>query len=87
MRWAEEHTLIWAAHQLEQWSQRLAKERGEEPPQPDELLAKVRNAVEHVDDADFEKGNAVPRATREQPIVAPCQVGALRSALGERSRC
>ena len=25
MRWAEEHTLIWAAHQLEQWSQRLAK--------------------------------------------------------------
>ena len=39
--------------QLEQWRQRLAKERGEEPPQPDEALAKVRNALEPLDDAGF----------------------------------
>jgi hypothetical protein len=60
VRWAEEHTLIWAAHQLEKWSRRLAAERGDDPPQPDKVLAKVRNALEHLDEADFEKGQAVP---------------------------
>jgi hypothetical protein len=60
VQWAEEHMLIWAAHQLEQWNCRLAVERGEEPPEPDEFLARVRNALEHLDEADFEEGQAVP---------------------------
>ena len=30
--------LVWAAHQLEQWSQRLASECGQEPPEFDQVL-------------------------------------------------
>jgi hypothetical protein len=58
--WAEEHTLIWAAYQVERWAQRLAEERGGEPPLRDEVLANVRNALEHLDEAGFEAGHAVP---------------------------
>jgi hypothetical protein len=58
--WAEEHTLVWAAHQLEQWSQRLARERCQEPPEGDPVLRRVRNALEHLDDAEFEGFYAVP---------------------------
>jgi hypothetical protein len=61
VRWAEEHMLIWAAHQLERWVKRLAIDRGKTPPAPDPVLADVRNAMEHLDEADFdEHGTAVP---------------------------
>lgn len=59
-QWAEEQALVWAAHQVERWARRLAKERGEAPPTPDPVLANVRNALEHLDDAQFEGGHAVP---------------------------
>lgn len=61
-QWAEEQTLVWAAHQLERWAHRLAEERGEEPPPRDEVLADLRNALEHLDEAKFEVGRAVPGA-------------------------
>jgi hypothetical protein len=58
---AEEHTLIWAAHQLEKWTQRWAIERDRTPPDPDPVLADVRNAMEHLYEADFdEHAVAVP---------------------------
>jgi hypothetical protein len=53
------NTLIWAAHQLEQWSQRLAREREREPPQPDQVLADLRNALEHLNEADLDDGEAM----------------------------
>lgn len=52
-QWAEEQTLVWAAHQLERWAKRLAEERGEDPPEADEVLAHLRNALEHLDEAEF----------------------------------
>lgn len=58
--WAEEHTLIWAAHQLERWGVRLAQERGGTPPERDDVLGNVRNALEHLDDVAFEDDHAVP---------------------------
>jgi hypothetical protein len=57
---AEEHALVWAAHQVERWAQRLAEERCDDPPPRDEVLANVRNALEHLDEADLEGGHAVP---------------------------
>ena len=57
---AESHTLVWAAYQVERWSQRLAEGRGDDPPRRDEVLANVRNALEHLDEAEFEGGHAVP---------------------------
>lgn len=57
---AEEHTLVWAAFQVERWSERLAEERSDDPPPRDEVLANVRNALEHLDEAEFEGGHAVP---------------------------
>lgn len=59
-QWAEEHTLVWTAHQLERWEGRLRKERGEAPVEPDELLKNVRDALEHLDEVDFRAGSAVP---------------------------
>ena len=54
-RWTEEHALVWAAYQLDQWARRLAKERGEEMPEEDVLLRNARNAVEHLDEALFDE--------------------------------
>lgn len=59
-QWTEEQTLVWAAHQVERWARRLAEERGEDPPPRDQVLAGLRNALEHLDEAEFEGGNAVP---------------------------
>jgi hypothetical protein len=49
--WAAQHHLVWAANQLEQWLRRLARECGETPPEPDVVLADLRNALEHLDEA------------------------------------
>ncbi|MGW7594282.1 hypothetical protein [Streptomyces rubiginosohelvolus] len=57
--WAEQHTLVWAAFQLEQWRSRLHKERGIAPPEEDPLLRTVRNALEHLTDAAFVNERAV----------------------------
>ncbi len=59
-QWAEEQALVWAAHQVERWARRLAEERADEPPPRDQVLADLRNALEHLDEAEFEGGYAVP---------------------------
>jgi hypothetical protein len=59
-QWVEEHLLVWASYQLERWTRRLATERGEPVPEPDPVLAAVRNTLEHLDEAVFEEGQAVP---------------------------
>lgn len=59
-QWADEHALAWAAHQLERWTRRLAMERGEDPMPRDRVLADLRNALEHLDEADFDGGAAIP---------------------------
>lgn len=59
-RWADEQALVWAAHQLERWTRRLAMERGDDPMPRDRVLADLRNALEHLDEADFDGGAAVP---------------------------
>jgi hypothetical protein len=56
-QWTEEQTLVWAAYQLERWAKRLADERGEDPPEADEVLANLRNALEHLDEAEFTDGS------------------------------
>jgi hypothetical protein len=52
-QWAEEQTLVWAAHQLARWAKRLAEERCQDLPEPDEVLSNLRNALEHLDEAEF----------------------------------
>lgn len=59
-QWAEEQTLVWAAHQVERWTRRLAQERGVQPPPRDQVLADLRNTLEHLDEAEFEDNHAVP---------------------------
>ncbi|MEY2226861.1 hypothetical protein [Streptomyces sp. BF23-19] len=73
--WAEEHMLVWAAYQLEQWRGRLAKERGETAPPENRDLKLVRDALEHLSEARLEDFAAMPpsekgfqgRALREFP--------------------
>jgi hypothetical protein len=81
LRWAEEHVLVWAAHQVEVWSARLAKERGEPAPTPDPVLKLVRNALEHLDEAEFVEDAAVPgeRGNRSLRLLPDQQ---LQIALG-----
>ena len=56
---------------MERWARRLAEERGEEPPPRDQVLANLRNALEHLDEAEFEGHHAVPgdgsRSLKELP--------------------
>jgi hypothetical protein len=49
--WPAQHQLVWAAYQLERWRRRLAMERNEPPPPLDPVLANLRNALEHLDEA------------------------------------
>ena len=49
--WTAQHHLVWAAHQLERWQRRLARERGLPEPAADAVLADLRNALEHLDEA------------------------------------
>ncbi|MGH3923261.1 MAG: hypothetical protein ACREX8_05955 [Gammaproteobacteria bacterium] len=63
--WVAQHQVVWSAHQLERWSQRLAKERGDTPSSPDPVLVNLRNALEHLDDAEFEdEGHAAADSDR-----------------------
>lgn len=56
------------------------KVRGGEPPLPDAVLADLRNALEHLDEADFEDGAAVPGANSRSIRKLPN--GRLAIALG-----
>lgn len=60
-RWAEEHASVWAALQVERWARRLAEERCQRPLPRDQVLADLRNALEHLDEADFDGYHAGPR--------------------------
>lgn len=82
--WAEEHTLVWSAHQLECWRARLAKERGETAPPPNEALKTVRDALEHLNEARLEDGGASSPAERGGPGRALRRLpeGGLSFALG-----
>jgi hypothetical protein len=51
--WAEQHTLVWAAFQLEQWTRRLAEVRGQQPPEQYRLLADLRHSLEHLAEANL----------------------------------
>jgi hypothetical protein len=51
--WPAQHQLVWAAYQLERWRRRLAVERKEQPPALDPVLANLRNALEHLDEAEL----------------------------------
>ncbi|MEU7015906.1 hypothetical protein [Streptomyces sp. NPDC046385] len=57
--------LVWSAYQLERWRKRLAQERGRESPPPDKVLSQVCNALERLDEAEFQEGGfAVAREER-----------------------
>ncbi|MCZ2849016.1 hypothetical protein [Modestobacter sp. VKM Ac-2978] len=56
--WAAQHHLVWAAYQLERWVARLARERRKKVPKPDSVLADLRNALEHLDEAALDESTA-----------------------------
>ncbi|MET7563719.1 hypothetical protein ABZS95_26495 [Streptomyces sp. NPDC005479] len=58
--WAEEHTLVWSAYQLEQWRSRLAEERGGSMPPQNQSLKLARDALEHLSEARLEGDAAMP---------------------------
>lgn len=60
--WAAQHHLVWAAHQLERWAKRWSIERGESPADPDPVLADLRNALEHLDEATIDEEQATATA-------------------------
>jgi hypothetical protein len=82
VQWVEEHMLLWAAYQLERWTRRLATERGEPQPVPDPALAAVRNALEHLDEANFEDGYAVPGRLGRNTSLRSLPGASLAIALG-----
>ncbi|TLS45696.1 hypothetical protein FE633_13080 [Streptomyces montanus] len=81
-QWAQEHTLVWAAFQLEQWRARLHKERGIEPDPEHPLLRTMRNALEHLVDAQFVDERAESPAPTGKEGSALRQLKGLDIALG-----
>lgn len=79
-QWAEEHLLVWCAHQLERWRGRLARARHETPPPENQNLKLARDALEHLDEADFANGEA--RSPESKGPVGR----ALRGLPGQRLR-
>lgn len=67
--WSANHTLLWAAYQLERWRDRLDRERGDTEREPDKELKRARNVLEHLDTADFIGDEAVapPWEPPEEP--------------------
>jgi hypothetical protein len=60
--WAAQHHLVWAAYQLERWVARLARETHQQAPAADPVLADLRHALEHLDEAEFDEQGATPGA-------------------------
>jgi hypothetical protein len=81
-RWADEQALVWAAHQLERWTRRLALERDQDPVPRDKVLADLRNALEHLDEADFAGGAAIPGEGSRSLAALPGGRLSLRSGGG-----
>src|SRR4051794_18548309 len=75
--WAAQHHLVWAAHQLERWVARLARERRKKVPKPDPVLADLRNALEHLDEADLDESTATASSN-------PARTKSLRKLLGSQ---
>lgn len=67
--WTAEHTLLWAAYQLERWRTRLDKERDNGQREEDKELKQARNVLEHLDTADFVGDRAVA------PALPPSEPG------------
>ena len=84
-QWAHEHTLVWAAFQLEQWQARLRTERGKQPEPEQPLLRTVRNALEHLIDAQFVDERAESPASNGQKGSALRRLNGLDIALGGES--
>jgi hypothetical protein len=53
--------LVWASYQLERWNRQLSVARRETPPAEDAVLKQVRNALEHLEDAQFFNDTATAR--------------------------
>jgi hypothetical protein len=67
---------------LKRWSCHLAIERGGDLPERDDVLANVRNALEYLDEADFEVGHAVPGTLRSNRSLRLLPDGWLRVQVG-----
>jgi hypothetical protein len=80
--WADEQALVWAAHQLERWTRRLAAERDREPVPRDRVLADLRNALEHLDEAEFDGGAAIPGEGSRSLAALPGGRLSLRAGAG-----
>lgn len=60
--WAAEALLVICADNLERWVKRLYRERGREPAPAHPQLRALRNAIEHMDESEFEDDEWIARA-------------------------
>lgn len=57
--WTEQVSLVWMSFQLERWIARVYLDRGHDAPEPVAGLRDLRNALEHLDEAEFRDSEAV----------------------------
>lgn len=73
--WTTECLLILSAAQLETWVAKLHRARRRKVPKPVPTLAALRNAIEHLEESDFDEGDFVARPGN--PIARKRGIGAL----------
>lgn len=64
--WTAEALLVISADNLERWIKRLHTERGRQPLAPHPQLRALRNAIEHMDESEFDDDEWVARPGRSQ---------------------
>lgn len=64
--WTAEALLVISADNLERWIKRLYTERGRQPRPPHPQLRALRNAIEHMDESEFDNEEWVARPGRSQ---------------------
>ena len=57
--WAATHLLVVAANQAELWVRKLREIRGQTVPPKKAVLVNLRDALEHLKDAEFAEGDAI----------------------------
>lgn len=64
--WTAEALLVISADNLERWIKRLHTERGRQPRPPQPQLRTLRNAIEHMDESEFDEDEWVARPGKSQ---------------------
>ncbi|MDD7930789.1 hypothetical protein [Microbacterium thalli] len=83
--WTAEALLVISADNLERWIKRLYTDRGREPRAPHPQLRALRNAVEHMDESEFDDDWIARPGRRQERGLGALPEASLPISTGDRT--